>query len=87
MAYKNITGSVRNKTRYEALTGVQIMEQLKILDLINILLNFYIRKGNIPIYYSPVPDSRGFLIEPIEVTGVEKQDSGDTRNGEKIVIY
>ncbi len=60
---------------------------MKLLDLINILLNLYIRKGNVPIYYSPVPDYRGFLIEPIEVTGVEKQDSDNVENGEKVVIY
>lgn len=56
---------------------------MKLLDLINILLNFYTRKGNVPIYYEGDRETDA----PWEVKGVEKRDSDDAEKGVKIVIY
>jgi CobQ-like glutamine amidotransferase family enzyme len=56
--------------------------QLKILELINELLNIYTQEGNVLMFF----EGRS-MSEAWEVMGVEKRDFDDAENGEKVVIY
>jgi hypothetical protein len=50
------------------------MEQLKILDLINTLLNIYVEEGNLPVFYNN------------EIWDAKSVEIVETSKGKKVVI-